>query len=167
MGDTASTKVDGEQWFLYKDGDGAVLLSPNGKAIAGNDVHVMKEADRLLHGWTGILAGELYATVGAGRPRVFDLHSALGGGASAQVDRLRFAVFDILRDGDVDCQSLPFDYRAKRIRELLAGPSCSSGGLHEVDGPDGVERFFETGSAGEEGLSFAASMGAFSKSSPR
>ena len=53
-----------------------VLLSPNGKAIAGNDVHLMKEADRVLQGWTGVLAGELYATVDAGRPRVFDLHTA-------------------------------------------------------------------------------------------
>ena len=150
----ASTKIDGEQWFLYKGGDGAVLLSPNGKAVAGNDVHVMKEADRLLHGWTGILAGELYATVDAGRPRVFDLHSAMGGGASAQVDRLRFAVFDILRDGDMDSRSLPFSDRAKRIRELLAGAEL----VHpvdftEVDGSDGVEQFFESRvEAGEEGI---------------
>jgi hypothetical protein len=150
----ASTKIDGEQWFLYKDDDCTVLLSPNGKAITGNDVHVMNEADRLLQGWTGILAGELYATVDAGRPRVFDLHSALGGGVSAQVDRLRFAVFDILRDGDVDSQPLPFADRAKRIRAFLTGSEL----IHpvdftEVDGPDGVEWFFESRlSAGEEGI---------------
>ena len=116
-----STKIDGEHWFLYKDTDGTVLLSPNGKAITGDHVHVIGEADRVLKDWTGILAGELYATVEKGHSRVFDLHSALGGGASAQVERLRFAVFDILRDGGANCQSLTSSDRAKRIRDLLAG----------------------------------------------
>ncbi|MCL5104111.1 MAG: hypothetical protein M1133_08350 [Armatimonadetes bacterium] len=165
----ASTKIDGEQWFLYKGGDGAVLLSPNGKAIAGNDVHVMKEANRLLQGWTGLLAGELYATVDTGRPRVFDLHSAMGGGANAQVERLRFAVFDILRDGDVDCQSLPFNDRAERIRELLAGAELiHSVDFTEVDGSGGVEEFFDSRvQVGEEGVVVRCCDGRIFKVKPK
>jgi len=163
----ASTKIDGEQWFLCKDDESAVLLSPNGKAIT--DIPIIKEADRVLMGWTGILAGELYAAVDAGRPRVFDLHAALGGGIDAEVDRLRFAVFDILRDGDTDCQSVPFGDRAKRIRELLIGAEL----IHpvdftEVDGPDGVREFFENKiRAGEEGVVVQCSDGRIFKVKPK
>ena len=61
-----STKVDGEQWFLYKNGHGSILLSPNGKAITG--VPVTEEADGVLAGWSGLLAGELYVTLTQSRP---------------------------------------------------------------------------------------------------
>ncbi|MHB9038539.1 MAG: AAA family ATPase [Armatimonadota bacterium] len=165
----ASAKIDGEQWFLHKDNECTVLLSPNGKAIAGNHLYVMKETNRLLQNWTGILAGELYATVDADRPRVFDLHSALGGGADAQVEWLHFAVFDILREGDIDCQPLPFVDRAKRIRELLEGADL----IHPVDftevyGPVGVERFFESKvRAGEEGIVVRCSDGRVFKVKPK
>ncbi|MHB9038427.1 MAG: AAA family ATPase [Armatimonadota bacterium] len=165
----ASTKIDGEQWFLYKDADCTVLLSPNGKTIAGEQIQVIRNATDLLAGWTGVLAGELYAKVGGGRPRVFDLHSALGGGASAQVDRLRFAAFDILRDGDTDCQRLPFADRAKRIQELLAGADF----IHpvdftEVDGPDGVREFFESKvQDAEEGIVVRCADGRVFKVKPK
>ncbi|MHB9036970.1 MAG: AAA family ATPase [Armatimonadota bacterium] len=165
----ASTKTDGEQWFLHKYNDCTVLLSPNGKVIAGNHVHVMKEANRQLRDWTGILAGELYAAIDAGRPRVFDLHSTLGGGADAQVDRLRFAVFDILRDGEKDCWSLPFADRAKRIRKLLTGTDL----IHpvdftEVDGPDGVKEFSESRvQNGEERIVVRCSDGRIFKVKPK
>ncbi|MHB9038364.1 MAG: AAA family ATPase [Armatimonadota bacterium] len=150
----ASTKIDGEQWFLHKNNGSTVLLSPNGKAVAGEHIHVIRKASSLLAGWTGILAGELYATVDAGRPRVFDLHSALGGGVDAQTDRLRFAVFDILRDGGTDCQQLPFADRAKRIQELLTGAdTIHSVDFTDVDGHDGVREFFESRvQNGEEGI---------------
>ncbi|MCL5104998.1 MAG: hypothetical protein M1133_12910, partial [Armatimonadetes bacterium] len=165
----ASTKIDGEQWFLCKDGNGVVLISPNGKAIVGNDVHVMKEADRVLAGWTGILAGELYATVDAGRPRVFDLHSALGGGAGADVDRLRFAVFDILRDGDMDSQLLLFDDRVRRIKELLIDAEpIHPVDFTEVEGPDGIELFFESKVlSGEEGVVVRCCDGRIFKVKPK
>ncbi|MHB9038664.1 MAG: AAA family ATPase [Armatimonadota bacterium] len=165
----ASTKVDGEQWFLYKGNDCTVLLSPNGKVIAGEHIHVIRKASCVLAGWTGILAGELYAATDADRPRVFDLHSALGGGADAQVDRLRFAVFDILRDGDTDCQSLPFADRSKRIRELLAQSELiHSVDFAEVDGPDGVQKFFQSKvRAGEEGIVVRCADGRVFKVKPK
>ena len=67
----ASTKIDGEQWFIYKCMEQTVLLSPNGKAIL--DIPLLHELNEVLHDWTGILAGELYATVDSGRPSVFSL----------------------------------------------------------------------------------------------
>ncbi|MHB9038957.1 MAG: ATP-dependent DNA ligase, partial [Armatimonadota bacterium] len=164
-----STKIDGEQWFLYKDNERTVLFSPNGKAIAGEHIPVLEKANTLLADWTGILAGELYATVDAGRPRVFDQHAALGGGDAAQTDRLRFAAFDILRDGDTDCQSLPFADRAKRIQELLAGADI----IHpvdftEVDGPNGVREFFECKvQDGEEGIVVRCADGRTFKIKPK
>ncbi len=163
----ASTKIDGEQWFLCRDRESSFLASPNGKAITG--VPTTDEAERVLSGWTGILAGELYATVDTGRPRVYDLHSALGGGTDAQVDRLRFAVFDILRDGDRDCQTLPLGDRVRRIRELLAETEL----IHpvdfaEVDGPDGVKQFFQSRvQSAEEGVVVRCSDGRVFKVKPR
>ena len=84
-----SKKVDGETWFLHRADGTTTLVSPTGKAITS--VPLTNEADALLGGWSGLLAGELYAACDGGRPRVFDLHAALGGGEQAQVGRLRFA----------------------------------------------------------------------------
>lgn len=163
----ASTKIDGEQWFLCKNSECSFLVSPNGKVITG--APVTEEADRILSRWVGVLAGELYATVGAGRPRVFDLHSALGGGTDAQVERLRFAAFDILRDDDRDCQSVLFADRAVRIGELLAGAELiHSVDFAEVDGPDELEQFFESkASSGEEGIVVRCADGRVFKVKPR
>jgi len=116
---TVSEKVDGETWFLHCDGASATLLSPSGKAITG--IPFTEEAVRICDGWTGLLAGEFYADSSSGRPRIFDLHAAMGGGADAQTDRLRFAAFDILDDGDTDAQILDYEERAHRLRTLLAG----------------------------------------------
>jgi len=91
-----STKVDGEQWFLHRNADGAVLLSPTGKALSS--VPLTEKADQTLGAWSGLLAGELYAEGNTSRPRVFDLHAALGGGTNASVVRLCFAAFDLLAD---------------------------------------------------------------------
>ncbi|MHB1191252.1 MAG: hypothetical protein ACYC08_10485 [Armatimonadota bacterium] len=44
-----STKVDGEQWFLAKDDDGAYLISPSGKVITG--IEATEEAESALRGW--------------------------------------------------------------------------------------------------------------------
>ncbi|GEM_PF-472849 len=112
-----SQKVDGETWFLWRDKYGAVLLSPSGKALTG--IPVTEEATRLTGEWAGLVAGELYAAVDAGRPRVFDLHAAMGGGCAAAVDRLRFAAFDLLTDGEASAQSLPFTERVQRLQTLF------------------------------------------------
>ena len=112
------TTIDGETWFLHCDAQRATLLSPSGRAITG--IAVTEEAARICTGWTGLLAGELYAETSNGRPRVFDLQAAMGGGVNAQTDRLRFAAFDILDDDGTDAQILSYEERVQRLRTLLA-----------------------------------------------
>ncbi len=113
-----SEKVDGETWFLRVESGEAALLSPSGKVIVG--VSLLDEAKKLVGDKSILAAGELYAKVEQGRPRVHDLHAALGGWAKAEVERLRFASFDLLRDGSDDAQQLPFAKRVERLRELFA-----------------------------------------------
>ena len=156
-----SEKIDGETWFLESDGIATTLLSPTGRAITG--VPLTDEANTLLDGWSGLLAGELYAVRGdtssatphADRSRVFDLHAALGGGANARTDRLRFAAFDILDDRGADAQLDAYAVRTARLQALLAGGSflhCAS--FETVDEPADVGAFFErlVSRDGAEGL---------------
>jgi len=136
-----SPKVDGETWFLEKNGCGARLLSPTGRMIHG--IGVTKEADSLLGDWHGILAGELYATVPHGRSRVFDLHAAMGGGPTARTERLRWAGFDLLLDGDEGMASIPFSQRSKRIGSLLAGGDhVHSVAFEEVSTPTAARKAY-------------------------
>jgi hypothetical protein len=117
----ASEKLDGETWFLHRECDVATLLSPTGKAITG--VPVTDEANTVLGRWSGLLAGELYAVRANCRPRVFDLHAAMGGATLAQTDRLRFAVFDLLLDSETEMQRTPYPARVERMENLLRGGS--------------------------------------------
>ncbi|MHB9124573.1 MAG: AAA family ATPase [Armatimonadota bacterium] len=138
-----STKVDGEQWFLMKDDGGAYLISPSGKVITG--IEATEEAESTLRGWRGLLAGELYAAVDEGRPRVYDLHFVLGGGVDAETGRIRFAAFDLLVDGESATDDMPFSSRAHRIEVLLSGGTY----VHPVDftemeNPEGIESFFRS-----------------------
>ncbi|MHB1462513.1 MAG: AAA family ATPase [Armatimonadota bacterium] len=163
----ASTKIDGEQWFLCRSETGSYLVSPGGKIITG--VSITEEANRVLSGWNGVIAGELYATVDTGMPSVFSLHSALGGGINAQIERLGFAAFDILRDCDSDCQLLPFRERARRIQELLTGSELlHSVDFTEVNGPIEAQRFFESRvQSGAEGIVIRSSDGRIFKLKPK
>ncbi|MHB1463362.1 MAG: AAA family ATPase [Armatimonadota bacterium] len=163
----ASTKIDGEQWFLCRSDAGSYLASPGGKIITG--VPITEEADRFLSGWNGVIAGELYTTVDTGRPSVFSLHSALGGGINAQIERLRFAAFDILRDGDTDCQLLPFTERVNRMQELLRNTKLvHPADFKYVDGPLEAQRFFESRvQSGAEGIVIRCSDGRIFKLKPK
>jgi hypothetical protein len=162
-----SEKIDGETWFLHRDGGLTRLLSPAGKAIAG--VPVTDEAETLLGRWSGLMAGELYAACTQGRPRVFDLHAAMGGGALAQTDRLRFAAFDLLLDGEEDVQRKPYATRIARIEKLLRGGSRLHGVRCEtVSKPAGATALFEriVTAGGAEGLVVHASNGRTFKVKP-
>ena len=137
-----SPKIDGETRFLLKDARGARLLSPTGRVI--ESIGMTIEAERLLDGWQGLLAGELYATVDSGRPHVFDLHAALGGGPAAQTDRLRWAAFDLLRDGDDNAQTMPLMQRTHRLHQLLEGGQCIHAvAFEELDGAAAVRDAFD------------------------
>jgi len=113
-----SPKVDGMTAYLYRRDGVTVVLTPTGQVLA--DLPLTIEADQALGEWAGLLAGELYAVSEQGRPTIYGLLSALGGGAAAPVERLRFAAFDILQDGDADAQALSYIERAQRLQSLLA-----------------------------------------------
>ena len=115
-----SEKIDGETWFLQSDGERCVLLSPFVKRFV--DIPLTDEAEKTLRGWRGLLAGELYAAVDSGRPRVFDLHAAMGGGANVQTDRLRFAAFDVLMDCEEDVRQKAFAERLACLRRTVNNP---------------------------------------------
>jgi len=112
-----SEKVDGETWFLHVENGEAALLSPSGKVIVG--IPLLDEAKERLGTHSILASGEFYATVEQGRPRVHDLHAALGGGMKAEVERLRFAVFDLLLDSGRNAQQLHFSKRVERLQELF------------------------------------------------
>jgi AAA+ superfamily predicted ATPase len=113
-----SPKLDGMTAFLLKRGEQTVVLTPRGQGLA--DLPLTQEAAAVLGTWEGLLAGELYATAETGRPTIYGVLSALGGGAAADVARLRFAAFDLLQDGATDVAGLPYAERAARCQSILA-----------------------------------------------
>jgi hypothetical protein len=138
-----SPKIDGETWFLKAGDGGAWLLSPSGKIITG--VPITEEAASLIGDRRFLLAGEFYANGLPTRPRLHDFHTALGGGKDAQINRLRFAAFDLLEDdNDHDCQYRPFTDRAKRLLALLApGKLCHSVPFEKVSYAKGILDAYE------------------------
>lgn len=120
-----SPKIDGELWFLVVDGDELALCAPNGKVVSG-DVPVLVEARKLVVPRAKgrlVLAGELFAVRKGGRPRVGDLAKAMGGGASADVERIGFHVFDLLTGGDATNPGPMPEYgdRLEAMRRLCEG----------------------------------------------
>jgi AAA+ superfamily predicted ATPase/ATP-dependent DNA ligase len=113
-----SPKLDGMTAFLLKRGAQTVVLTPRGQVLA--DLPLTQEAAVTLGAWEGLLAGELYAETEIGRPTIYGLLSALGGGAATDVARLRFAAFDLLQDGATDVAGLPYTDRAARCQSVLA-----------------------------------------------
>ena len=161
-----SEKIDGETWFLHADGERCIFLSPFGKKL--ENIPLTVEAGKSLNGWRGLLAGELYAAVESGRPCVFDLHAALG--RKGNPDRLRFAAFDVLVDGDVDLRREPFSERLALLQQIV-GQSHASFHLvpfETADTPAEVtaryERIVTVG--GAEGIVVHASDGRIFKVKP-
>jgi len=161
-----SEKIDGEIWFLQSDGEHCVLLSPFGKRL--ENIPLTEEAHNTLKGWCGILAGELYTTVDSGHPRVFDLHAAMG--TNVNHERLRFAAFDVLVDGEDDVQRRPFDKRLTYLQQLIAQ---HDGTFHiapfeMADTPADVGVYYEriVLSGGAEGIVVHASDGRIYKVKP-
>jgi AAA+ superfamily predicted ATPase len=112
-----SPKIDGMTAFLHRQAGETVVITPSGQLLA--DLPFIQEMDNILGDWEGLLAGELYAIADTGRPTIYSLLSALGGGETAPVERLRFAAFDVLLDGAENMQSLPYEKRATYFQTLL------------------------------------------------
>lgn len=119
-----SPKIDGEIWFLMCHENDACLVNPRGQVIHGG-IPILDEARRFASRCVGltILAGELFAATKDGRPRVGDVAVLFGGGASAKVDALGFAPFDLVCGGDGQA-AMPlnsYDDRLAVIQRLCDG----------------------------------------------
>jgi AAA+ superfamily predicted ATPase len=180
-----SPKIDGETWFLRVTKGEAHLLSPTGRVITG--IPLTNEAAGMGRDRSLVFAGELYAGGGSGRPRVHDLHAALGRGSHAAVDRIRFAAFDLLEDGPTpppqggtgtrrvptlstsSTGRHPFPVLARRIAELLEGGAlCHSVPFETVCGPAGIVEAYDrlVTRGGHEGIVVRAATGTVYKIKP-
>lgn len=114
-----STKLDGELWFLVKQGGETALVAPNGRVIAGTAL--VAEASGRIGAWKdGIVAGELVALPETGRPRVQHVARALG---DDQEPKLRFHPFDLVRHDGADSQATPYGERWAVIDGAFKGAS--------------------------------------------
>ncbi len=116
-----SKKIDGELWFLIVDGEEFVLASPKGAVVVG-DLPLLVEARAALGGKLNgrtIIAGEMFAAkaASADRVRCGDLAVAMGGEASAEVQRIVFAAFELLEGGDAEAPEVSESY-AERLAVL-------------------------------------------------
>lgn len=92
-----ATKLDGQLFFLVKDGSDCFLVNARGRVLVG--LPLLVEAEQALSKQEGlVLAGELYCPDETGRSRVYRVTSALGGSAPNLLKELRFGVFDVVRD---------------------------------------------------------------------
>ncbi len=163
---TVSEKIDGETWFLHADGERCILLSPFGKKL--ENIPLTTEAQKVLNGWRGLLAGELYAAVDSGRPRVFDLHATLG--RKGNPDCLRFAAFDILLDEETDTCRFLFTKRLALLQRIVGQSHASFhlAAFETADTPVAVATDYEriVTSGGAEGLVVHAADGRIYKIKP-
>lgn len=113
-----SRKLDGELWFLAKQGGGAQLLNPRGRVLPGGHP-VAAQASALPDGV--ILAGELHAVPADRRERVGDVTALLAAGGGA----LHFSAFDLVRDANAAEPARLYEDRLARLEGWLgaaAGP---------------------------------------------
>jgi len=141
-----SPKVDGELWYLVLGEGAPFLASPQGKVIAGS-MPLLEEAGSVASkvACRTIIAGELFAAVKSGRPRVGDLKSALGGGPDAEVQRLGFSAFDLLEGGTKESQ-MPLDDYNERLAVLQklfdGGKRIKAIATHECNSGDEINTLF-------------------------
>lgn len=111
-----SPKLDGELWFLVKRAGEVALCAYNGRILQG-----LPFLDQLAAGLgqTGdlIVAGELLAPIGEGRPRSHHLATALAEERHAQ--SLAFHPFDLVEDGEAEALGRPYGERLERLRHLF------------------------------------------------
>jgi len=167
-----SPKVDGELWFLIL-GDGSPwLASPKGKVISGK-IPLLEEAasaSSKVEGRT-VVAGELFAAVKSGKPRVGDLKSAMGGQKKAEVERLGFSAFDLVQGG-TDTSKMPLEDYGERLAVLQnlfdGGKRLKAIQTHEMNKPDEISGLFDelVNGGKAEGLILRSEQGVVYKLKP-
>ena len=113
-----SPKVDGQLWFIDAYEGGVTLRTHSGRTLDAS-VPVVSELASTLGAslQDTIIAGELFAIGGEGRPRVGDVAHALG--ADGDVKRLGFLAFDLVRDEGASPSDV-YGERLERLESLLA-----------------------------------------------
>lgn len=149
----ASLKLDGQLHFLAKVGDECFLFNIKGRVIDG--LPLLQEAKAALADCDqALIAGELYFKQAEGRPRVYDVTSALGANSDGKSQGLAFAAFDILEHNDASCRALDYADKQKKLSDILpAEGKCHVVQQHEVD-TKGLGQLFKkwVTDGGEEGL---------------
>jgi hypothetical protein len=110
-----SNKIDGELWFMIAMQGEVFLANPRGRVITGK-LPIFKGVAKLPD--HTIIAGELHVQVDHGRCRVGDLSALIAQGKQADINRLRFAAFDILQTQDADKQSI-YTERLESLQKLI------------------------------------------------
>ncbi len=112
-------KIDGETWFLVRQGGQVFLASPAGRVLAG-DLPVLRQAAGLPE--ASILAGELHAHVQGRRERVGDLAAALAADGAQAGDGIAFTAFDGVKLAGQPLP-LPYDERLQAMAACLPAAS--------------------------------------------
>ncbi|MBV8634197.1 MAG: ATP-dependent DNA ligase [Burkholderiaceae bacterium] len=112
-----SPKLDGELWFLVKRGDDLALCAHNGRVIHG--IPMLQDiAKRVTDAPDFVIAGELVAAIGAGRPRSPQLATAFAD--EQYVSNLAFHAFDLVADGDTDALGTAYVQRIEQLQSWLS-----------------------------------------------
>lgn len=107
-----SPKLDGELWFLARRQGDIALCAYNGRVLHGIPLLEALSA-RLKDAPDLLVAGELVAPIGEGRPRSYHLAQALGDDTLANA--LVFHPFDLIEDENGDALGRPY---AERLAQL-------------------------------------------------
>jgi len=110
-----STKIDGEMWFLISHKGNIFFSNPRGRVISGKLAMLQASAGTPDN---TIIAGELHVKVGEGRCRVGDLSALIAQGKQADLDRLCFAAFDIVKSDTTDTQ-VAYPERLAALQRLI------------------------------------------------
>lgn len=150
---SASLKLDGQLHFLAKVGDECFLYNIKGRVIQG--IPLLETARQLLNDCDqALLVGELYCVDTNGRPRVYDVSTALGTAGADKAKSLAFAAFDILEHNNESCWALSFADKQSKLAELLTDSgNCHVVEQHDVD-TKGISQLFKkwVTEGGEEGI---------------
>lgn len=111
-----SPKLDGELWFLVRQGGDVALCAHNGRVLHGIPL-VNALAKKLPAGGDLLVAGELVAPIAQGRPRSH--HIALAFGDEQHAPALTFHPFDLVEDDGKDTLGNPYAQRLARLQQLF------------------------------------------------
>jgi len=110
-----STKLDGESWYLIFDNEW-ILVAPNGRSIKG-ELPILEDAKAAKLDQKTIYGGELHI-LGEERTRIADLSILLGQGSKAQVEKLAFGIWDVVRSSEISAAGSSYESRYEYLKKI-------------------------------------------------